>query len=223
MKTKLFKDVLIYILLPVLLIITGKSVNLMLITQIAGFGAIIYTAYTKYTQNRVNTSALLCFIIFMACILVSRDAKVQQVYLYNTCLLLSVVVLIPLFRVLNKDISVVILKDILTALDKNSLAIMKLFKKKYMLEGIKKISSITELSLGIVVLLRMINIIVFNGLSESYLNFLSRLVCIIYIAVVVYRANKLSYISKEIKEINNKGKNIKNNGKGKVINFNNFK
>lgn len=223
MKTKLFKDLLVYVLFPVLLFIIGKTGNLYMITQIVGFSILIYTAYTKYNQRRINTSALLFCISFMTFMLVKSSVRIQEVYTYNTCLLLSIVVLIPLFRVIDKDIGIVILKDILVALDKNSLSIMKLFKKKQMVEGIKKISSITELSLGLVVLLRMINIIAFNGISESYLNFLSRLICMICIGVVIYRISKLSYISKEIKDIKSTNKNNEIHRKGKVINLNNFK
>ncbi|MEG0856543.1 MAG: hypothetical protein RSG52_08685 [Terrisporobacter sp.] len=229
MKSKVVKDMIIYILLPVFLFNIGKISDLTFITQVTGFIAIIYTAYTRYIENRVNTSGVLFFITFVSCTLITHNVEARDAYFYNTALLLAIVLIIPAFRVFNKDISIVILKDALVAFNKNSLAIMRLLKKKSIIDGIKKISSIVEVNLGIIVLLRMVNIIIFNGLSESYVNFISRLMGIILVCVVIFRITKLSSKSKEIKEINkssnnnNSNNNNNNNRKGKIINFNNFK
>ena len=52
--------------------------------------------------------------------------------------------MIILLRVLNKDICVSVLKDILVALNKNSLAILRLLKKKSIINEIKNLSNQTQ-------------------------------------------------------------------------------
>lgn len=222
MRMRLIRDIIIYMIFPVLFFNMSKVSDLILVAQVTCAIAVIYSVYTKFIEHRLNFSGILFLIFFVSCSLIKLNLPSKDAYFYNTCILLAICLIIPMLRVLNKDICVSILKDILVALNKNSLAILRLLKKKSIINEIKRTSSIIETSLGVVVLMRMINIISFASDSDSYINFLIRFVSFIAVIIVIYKVVKLIYASRDLKTIS---KNPSNNDdtKGKVINFNNFK
>ena len=220
MKIRLIRDILIYMIIPILFFYMGDTSNLSLIAQIICTMLAIYTIYVKYIESRVNITALMFACIFVIYMLVTKNVKSSDIYFYNTCVLLYIGLIIPLFRLFNSDIGVRVLKDMLRSLNKNSSAIMRLLKKKSIITEIKKISSIIESSIILIVLLRMINIIIFNAAQESYLNFMAKLISAVAFGVVIYKIIKIKNMSKDLTDIDG---NENGNKKGKVINFNNFK
>ena len=142
----------------------------------------------------------------------------------KVAVILFLAFIIPALRIVNKDASIIIIRDILRSLNKNSLSIIRLMKKKSIMNEINKISSMVETSFILISLLRVSNILINNGINNSSLNSISNLIGIIFTLVIIYKIAKVIYTSKKL-NINscNKNSSNENNTKGKVINFHYFK
>lgn len=224
MKSRLLKDILVYIVVPVLLFNTTFISNIEIVFQVSCAIAIVYSVYTKIKEVRVNFTGLTIFFITIAYFLASKNADTDNVYFYNTCIFLSLALMIPGLKVFNKDISIIVLKDILKSLNRNSLAVIRLLKKKSMLDEINKICSMIESNLILVSLLRIINILIYRGGSNSYLNFITNCAGVIFTGFIIYKIIKIFCESKNLNNHkNNKRISNEDNTKGKIINFNSFK
>ena len=224
MKTRLLKDILVYVVVPVLLFNATLIRNIDIAFQVSCALAIVYSIYTRIKEIRVNFTGLVIFFIIIAYFLSSKNPDPDDVYFYNTCIFLSLALIIPGLKVFNKDISIIVLKDILKSLNKNSLAMIRLLKKKSMLCEVNKICSMIETNLILVSLLRIINILIYRGGSNSYLNFITNCAGVIFTGFIIYKIIKVVCESKKLNiNKNNKGASNENNTKGKVINFNSFK
>lgn len=224
MKTRLLKDILVYVVVPVLLFNATLIRNIDIAFQVSCALAIVYSVYTRIKEIRVNFTGLVIFFIIIAYFLSSKNPDPDDVYFYNTCIFLSLALIIPGLKVFNKDISIIVLKDILKSLNKNSLAMIRLLKKKSMLCEVNKICSMIETNLILVSLLRIINILIYRGGSNSYLNFITNCAGVIFTGFIIYKIIKVVCESKKLNiNKNNKGASNENNTKGKVINFNSFK
>ncbi|MPM94677.1 hypothetical protein SDC9_141825 [bioreactor metagenome] len=224
MKSRLLKDILIYVVVPVLLFNAALISNIEIAFQVSCAIAIIYSVYTRIKEIRVNFTGLAIFFIIIAYFISSKNPDPDDVYFYNTCIFLSLALIIPGLKVFNKDISLIVLKDILKSLNKNSLAMIRLLKKKSMLGEINKICSMIETNLILVSLLRIINILIYSRGSNSYLNFITNCIGVTFTIFIIYKIIKVVCESKKLNiDKNNKGISNENNTKGKVINFNSFK
>ncbi|WP_455538277.1 hypothetical protein [Terrisporobacter sp.] len=224
MRFRLLKDILVYIVVPLLLFNTTIMNNVQVSFRIVFLIAIIYSIYTKIKENRLNTTGLILFTILIIYFLSNKSLDSDNIYFYNTCIFLSIGLIIPGLRVFNKDISIIVIKDILKSLNKNSLAMIRLLKKKSMMQEINKITSLIETNLILVALLRIFNIIVYGGSINSYLNFITNCIGVVFSVIIVYKIIKVVYESKKL-NINKEsiGPSREDNTKGKVINFNYYK
>ena len=224
MKSRLLKDILVYIVVPVLLFNATVINNVEITLQFSCVVAMIYSVFTKIKENRVNSTGLAIFFIVIIYFISNNNTDSDNVYFYNTCIFLFLALMAPGLRVFNKDISIIIIKDILKCLNINSLAIIRFLKKKSMFSEINKISSMIETNLILVSLLRIINILIYSGGSNSYLNFITNCIGIIFTMVIAYRIVKVIYAFKKLNiDKINKGSSNEDYTKGKVINFNSFK
>lgn len=224
MKSKLMKDILVYILLPILVFNTDMVNHTNITFQIASSIAVFYTIFTLYKENRVNITGVFTFFILSGIFIIRKTFDPDEVYFYNTCIILSVALIIPIFKVFNKEVSIVIIKDMLKSLNRNSLVVVKILKKKSMINDLKKISAWIEICLISVSLIRILNILIYQCNPNSYFGFISRCIGIIFLVLVIYKSLKLVNESKKL-NLNkvNKPTGSDDNSKGKVINFNTFK
>ena len=187
MKYRLLKDILVYIVLPVLFFNSNVINNIEITFQFLCVVAVIYSVFTKIKENRVNSTGLAIFFIVIIYFISNNNTDSDNVYFYNTCILLSLALIEPGLKVFNKDISIIIIKDILKSLNRNSLAIIRIFKKKSMFSEVNKICSMIEINLILVSLLRIINILIYSGGSNSYLNIITNCIGVIFTVVIIYR------------------------------------
>lgn len=224
MRFKMLKDILVYIVIPVLLFNATIIGNVETAFQVSCSVAIIYSIFTRIKESRVNFTGLSIFFIMIIYFMSNKNPDIDNVYFYNTCILLSLALIIPALKVFNKDISIIVIKDILKSLNRNSIAIIRLLKKKSLMAEVNRICSMIETNLILVSFLRIINILIYSGGSNSYLNFITNCVGIIFASIIIYKIVKVIYVSKKLNiDKNNKGLKNEDNTKGKVINFNSFK
>ena len=160
----------------------------------------------------------------MIYLLSNQNLNSDYVYFYNTSILIFVALIIPGLKVFNKDMGIIVIRDILKSLNINSLAVIRLMKKKSMMQEINQISSMIETGLILISLLRIVNIMNYNGGVNSYLHFTTNCIAVGFATVIIYKIGKIIYVSRRL----NIGKNNYNvdkedNTKGKVINFSSFK
>lgn len=224
MKPRLLKDILVYIVVPLLAFSTIAINKIEVAFQASCVIAIVYSIFTRIKENRVNSTGLTVFFIIITCFLSSKNPDPDDVYFYNTCIILTLALIIPMAKVFNKDISKIVIKDILKSLNRNSLAMIRLLKKKSMLGEIDRICSMIETNLILVSLLRIINILIYSGSSSSYLNFITNCIGIIFTVLIIYRSVNLIHAFKKLNVGKiNKCMNEDDCSKGKIINFNSFK
>lgn len=224
MKSKLLKDVFIYIVVPVLIFNAAIISNIEIAFQVSCAIAIIYSVFTRIKESRVNSTGLAIFFIIIVYLLLSKNPDSDNVYFYNTCIFLSLALIISGGKIFNKDISTIVIRDILKSLNRNSLAMIRLLKKKSMWGEISRICSMIETNLILVSLLRIINILIYSGGSNSYLNFITNCIGVIFTVIIVYRITKVICASKKLDiDKTNKGQSHEDHIKGKIINFNSFK
>ena len=219
MRLRLLRDILIYIIVPIIFFNATLINDIELSLQISCSLVIIYSIFTKIKENRINITGLFIFSIVSIYFFFASNSDNR--YFYNTFICLFLAFIIPALRIVNKDASIIIIRDILRSLNKNSLSIIRLMKKKSI---INKISSMVETSFILISLLRVSNILINNGINNSSLNSISNLIGIIFTLVIIYKIAKVIYTSKKL-NINscNKNSSNENNTKGKVINFHYFK
>ena len=224
MRSKLMKDILVYILLPILVFNIDIVNHTNIIFQIVFSIAIFYTIFTRYKENRVNITGVVAFFILVGIFTIRKNFDSDEVYFYNTCIILGIALIIPVLKIFNKEVCVIIIKDLLKSLNKNSLVVIKILKKKSIVNELKKISALIETCLISVSLIRILNILIYQCNPNSYFSFISRCIGIIFLGVVIYKTLKLMNESKKL-NLNkvNKPTGPGDNSKGKVINFNSFK
>ena len=221
---RLLRDILVYTVVPILFLNASIISNIEIAFQVSCSIAIVYSIFTKMKENRINVTGLSLFFIISVCFISSRSTDSDNIYFYNTCIFLSLSLINPLLNIFNKDINIIIIKDILRCLNRNSLATIRLLKRKAMFSEISRIYSMIETNLILVSLLRVINILIYNGQSNSYLNFITNCIGIIFTVLIVYRIGKVVYAYKQLNiDKNNTGLNHEDKTKGKIINFNSFK
>ena len=115
MKYRLLKDILVYIVLPVLFFNSNVINNIEITFQFLCVVAVIYSVFTKIKENRVNSTGLAIFFIVIIYFISNNNTDSDNVYFYNTCILLSLALIEPGLKVFNKEISIIIIKDILNS------------------------------------------------------------------------------------------------------------
>lgn len=224
MKSRLLKDILVYIVVPLLLFSTNIISNIETTFKVSCITAIIYSIFTRIKESRVNSTGLTVFFIIIIYFLSSKNPDPDNIYFYNTCIILSLALIIPAAKIFNKDISRIVIKDILKSLNRNSLVMIRLLKKKSMLGEINRICSMIQTNLILVSLLRIINILIYSGGSSSYLNFLANCIGVIFTVLIIYRISNLIYRFKKLNiDKVNRCSGQEDRSKGKIINFNSFK
>ena len=222
MKFRLLRDILIYIVIPILLFNILITKNIQLAFQISCSLAIIYSIFTKVKENRINTTGVFIFSIIALYMLSNISKDSDNIYFMNTCICLGISLIIPSSKVFNKDISIVVIKDILRASNKNTLAVVRLMRKKSMMGEIQKILAMIEMNFILISLLRISKALMYNRQSGLYLNFITNCIGMIFTIVIMYKIINVVRESKKL-NINNKSSKDEGSVKGKVINFNYYK
>ena len=224
MKFKLLKDELIYIVAPVLIFNIHIISSIQIAFQTSCAIAIFYSILIRIKESRVNYTGLAIFFIIVFYLLSSKNPDVHNVYFYNTCIFLSLALLISVLNIFNKDISTIVIGDILKSLNKNSLVMIRLFKKKTICSEIRRVCSMVETNLILISLLRIINVFIYNGGTNSYLSFITNFVGVIFTVIIIYKIIKIIHTYKKINiDKISKNQSEQNHIKGKIINFNSFK
>lgn len=224
MRIRLLRDILVYIVVPILFFNASIISNIEIAFQVSCSIVIVYSIFTRIKENRINATGLTIFFIIIVYFISNRNPDSDNVYFYNTCIFLSLALINPVLKIFDKDISIIVIRDILKSLNRNSLVIIRLLKKKSMFSEINKICSMIETNLILISLLRIINILLYSGGSNSYLNFIINFVGIIFTVLIVYRIVKVFYAYKKLNiEKSNNGLSHEDHTKGKIINFNSFK
>ncbi|MDD7756515.1 MAG: hypothetical protein PUJ51_18670, partial [Clostridiales bacterium] len=95
MKFRLFKDILVYILVPIFLFNATIINSVEIAFQISVSLTIIYSIYTRVKQNRLNTTGLILFALLIIYFLSNQSPDSDNIYFCNTCMLLSIGLIIP--------------------------------------------------------------------------------------------------------------------------------
>ena len=224
MKFKLLRDILVYLVIPILLFNATIINNQQTAFQLSCSIAIIYSIFTKIKENRINITGVFTFFILFASFLSSISVDSDKIYFYNTCILLFIALLVPILKLFNKNISIIVIKDMLKSLNKNTLGIIRLLKKKTIMNEINKISYMVETNLILMSLLRIINILIYGEGNNSPLNMASNCIGIVFLVMIIYKIIKVTYAYSKI-NTNKSNKTFKeeDNSRGKVINFNYYK
>ncbi len=224
MKLKILKDISAYILIPVVLFNFIFLKNIEIVFQISCAVAITYSIFTKVKENRVNFTGLFIFFLIAICFLSNKNSDADTIYIYNTCIFLSLSLIGPLFRTINKGVSIIVTRDMLRLFNKNTIKGLKIIKKKPLCMEVNKIGCMIETNLIFISLVRIINILIYGDGKNSYLNFAGNCVAVVLGLITIYKLFKLVCEYRVISiDKNNKSVAKIDNTKGKIINLSSFK
>ncbi|MDD5879722.1 MAG: hypothetical protein PUC84_11145, partial [Clostridiales bacterium] len=80
MKFRLFKDILVYILVPIFLFNATIINSVEIAFQISVSLTIIYSIYTRVKQNRLNTTGLILFALLIIYFLSNQSPDSDNIY-----------------------------------------------------------------------------------------------------------------------------------------------
>ena len=114
MRLRLLRDILIYIIVPIIFFNATLINNIELSLQISCSLVIIYSIFTKIKENRINITGLFIFSIVSIYFFFASNS--DNIYFYNTFICLFLAFIIPALRIVNKDASIIIIRDIIVYL-----------------------------------------------------------------------------------------------------------
>ena len=93
MKFRLFKDILVYILVPIFLFNATIINSVEIAFQISVSLTIIYSIYTRVKQNRLNTTGLILFALLIIYFLSNQSPDSDNIYFFTSSLERGVAIL----------------------------------------------------------------------------------------------------------------------------------
>lgn len=225
MKNKLLSDSIVYIISPVILLAFTNYSTIIYFTSALVFILSIYTIITKKRESRINVSGIIFSTTYILMFLFRQ--KVQKgfdMYIYDTCLMIVLTLIIVLPLLLNKNIFRQIYIDIRKCKNDNNLRILNNIKKINLDNDFKNLSFIFTIHLVSLILIRVFSIYIFG--FESYENnfMIQVLLNIAFIIYEMYMVSKLMSKLKNNITIKKRSSRIKKSPiSGRVIDIEQYK
>lgn len=225
MKNKLLSDSIVYIISPIILLAFTNYSTIIYFTSALVFILSIYTIITKKRESRINVSGIIFSTTYILMFLFRQ--KVQKgfdMYIYDTCLMIVLTLIIVLPLLLNKNIFRQIYIDIRKCKNDNNLRILNNIKKINLDNDFKNLSFIFTIHLVSLILIRVFSIYIFG--FESYKNnfMIQVLLNIAFIIYEMYIVSKLMSKLKNNITIKKRSSRIKKSPiSGRVIDIEQYK
>lgn len=225
MKNKLLSDSIVYIISPVILLAFTNYSTIIYFASALVFILSIYTIITKKRESRINVSGIIFSTTYILMFLFRQ--KVQKgfdMYIYDTCLMIVLTLIIVLPLLLNKNIFRQIYIDIRKCKNDNNLRILNNIKKINLDNDFKNLSFIFTIHLVSLILIRVFSIYIFG--FESYKNnFMIQV--LLNIAFIIYEMYMVSKLMSKLKNniiIKKRSSRIKKSPiSGRVIDIEQYK
>ena len=225
MKNKLLSDSIVYIISPIILLAFTNYSTIIYFASALVFILSIYTIITKKRESRINVSGIIFSTTYILMFLFRQ--KVQKgfdMYIYDTCLMIVLTLIIVLPLLLNKNIFRQIYIDIRKCKNDNNLRILNNIKKINLDNNFKNLSFIFTIHLVSLILIRVFSIYIFG--FESYENnFMIQV--LLNIAFIIYEMNMVSKLMSKLKNnitIKKRSSRIKKSPiSGRVIDIEQYK
>ena len=225
MKNKLLSDSIVYIISPIILLAFTNYSTIIHFASALVFILSIYTIITKKRESRINVSGIIFSTTYILMFLFRQ--KVQKgfdMYIYDTCLMIVLTLIIVLPLLLNKNIFRQIYIDIRKCKNDNNLRILNNIKKINLDNDFKNLSFIFTIHLVSLILIRVFSIYIFG--FESYENnfMIQVLLNIAFIIYEMYMVSKLMSKLKNNITIKKRSPRIKKSPiSGRVIDIEQYK
>lgn len=225
MKNKLLSDSIVYIISPIILLAFTNYSTIIYFESALVFILSIYTIITKKRELRINVSGIIFSTTYILMFLFRQ--KVQKgfdMYIYDTCLMIVLTLIIVLPLLLNKNIFRQIYIDIRKCKNDNNLRILNNIKKINLDNDFKNLSFIFTIHLVSLILIRVFSIYIFG--FESYENnfMIQVLLNIAFIIYEMYMVSKLMSKLKNNITIKKRSSRIKKSPiSGRVIHIEQYK
>ena len=225
MKNKLLSDSIVYIISPIILLAFTNYSTIIYFASALVFILSIYTIITKKRESRINVSGIIFSTTYILMFLFRQ--KVQKgfdMYIYDTCLMIVLTLIIVLPLLLNKNIFRQIYIDIRKCKNDNNLRILNNIKKINLDNDFKNLSFIFTIHLVSLILIRVFSIYIFG--FESYENnfMIQVLINIAFIIYEMYMVSKLMSKLKNNITIKKRSSRIKKSPiSGRVIDIEQYK
>lgn len=225
MKNKLLSDSIVYIISPIILLAFTNYSTIIYFASALVFILSIYTIITKKRESRINVSGIIFSTTYNLMFLFRQ--KVQKgfdMYIYDTCLMIVLTLIIVLPLLLNKNIFRQIYIDIRKCKNDNNLRILNNIKKINLDNDFKNLSFIFTIHLVSLILIRVFSIYIFG--FESYENnfMIQVLLNIAFIIYEMYMVSKLMSKLKNNITIKKRSSRIKKSPiSGRVIDIEQYK
>ena len=197
MKNKLLSDSIVYIISPIILLAFTNYSTIIYFASALVFILSIYTIITKKRESRINVSGIIFSTTYILMFLFRQ--KVQKgfdMYIYDTCLMIVLTLIIVLPLLLNKNIFRQIYIDIRKCKNDNTLRILNNIKKINLDNDFKNLSFIFTIHLVSLILIRVFSIYIFG--FESYENnFMIQV--LLNIAFIIYEMYMVSKLMSKLK------------------------
>ena len=217
MKNKLLSDSIVYIISPIILLAFTNYSTIIYFASALVFILSIYTIITKKRESRINVSGIIFSTTYILMFLFRQ--KVQKgfdMYIYDTCLMIVLTLIIVLPLLLNKDLR--------KCKNDNNLRILNNIKKINLDNNFKNLSFIFTIHLVSLILIRVFSIYIFG--FESYENnfMIQVLLNIAFIIYEMYMVSKLMSKLKNNITIKKRSSRIKKSPiSGRVIDIEQYK
>lgn len=225
MKNKLLSDSIVYIISPVILLAFTNYSTIIYFASALVFILSIYTIITKKRESRINVSGIIFSTTYILMFLFRQKVQTGfDMYIYDTCLMIVLTLIIVLPLLLNKNIFRQIYIDIRKCKNDNNLRILNNIKKINLDNDFKNLSFIFTIHLVSLILIRVFSIYIFG--FESYENnfMIQVLLNIAFIIYEMYMVSKLMSKLKNNITIKKRSSRIKKSPiSGRVIDIEQYK
>ena len=225
MKNKLLSDSIVYIISPIILLAFTNYSTIIYFASALVFILSIYTIITKKRESRINVSGIIFSTTYILMFLFRQTVqKGFDMYIYDTCLMIVLTLIIVLPLLLNKNIFRQIYIDIRKCKNDNNLRILNNIKKINLDNDFKNLSFIFTIHLVSLILIRVFSIYIFG--FESYENnfMIQVLLNIAFIIYEMYMVSKLMSKLKNNITIKKRSSRIKKSPiSGRVIDIEQYK
>ena len=225
MKNKLLSDSIVYIISPIILLAFTNYSTIIYFASALVFILSIYTIITKKRESRINVSGIIFSTTYILMFLFRQ--KVQKgfdMYIYDTCLMIVLTLIIVLPLLLNKNIFRQIYIDIRKCKNDNNLRILNNIKKINLDNDFKNLSFIFTIHLVSLILIRVFSIYIF-GFERYENNFMIQV--LLNIAFIIYEMYMVSKLMSKLKNnitIKKRSSRIKKSPiSGRVIDIEQYK
>lgn len=225
MKNKLLSDSIVYIISPIILLAFTNYSTIIYFASALVFILSIYTIITKKRESRINVSGIIFSTTYILMFLFRQKVQTGfDMYIYDTCLMIVLTLIIVLPLLLNKNIFRQIYIDIRKCKNDNNLRILNNIKKINLDNDFKNLSFIFTIHLVSLILIRVFSIYIFG--FESYKNnfMIQVLLNIAFIIYEMYMVSKLMSKLKNNITIKKRSSRIKKSPiSGRVIDIEQYK